>query len=333
MASMKLTQRLVDSLTLLLHISSLLFHLYVTHGILEIVLHRLIMVNLSFDLNLPKDSSNTDEVAQNGGTLSQSHLKSTMAGALHQHLAGLTLVDRLNVLPFFKIKIRLNGLHTLNVNDDVLEMAKYVKDNKIILVYVEHGSSNVDSSIFVTPKKGVSIAVDNHLRKDLIEIDSSPDSTSSVEGPIVVESADDPFKDLDEILGDYVNTREQVTRDEITGKHMVVHVGVGPIGKFKKVEVDADNKSEEDSNTEENDTTDSDSEDLDYDPNHDEVFDDNEHIVEDVHVSMNNFNFNADPKHNLSIGSVKIQEHNLDVIDYDSFGSDLHAGIDSERRI
>ncbi|GKD10478.1 hypothetical protein Tco_1190163, partial [Tanacetum coccineum] len=39
------------------------------------------------------------------------------------------------------------GLHPLSVDVDVLEMAKYVKGNKIIVVYVEHGSSNVDSSI------------------------------------------------------------------------------------------------------------------------------------------------------------------------------------------
>ncbi|GJS41662.1 hypothetical protein Tco_0566705, partial [Tanacetum coccineum] len=62
------------------------------------------------------------------------------------------------------------SMHPLNVNADILEMEKYVKDYKIILVYVEHGSS-----IFVTPKKGVSIAVDNHLRKGPIEIDNSPD--------------------------------------------------------------------------------------------------------------------------------------------------------------
>nr|GEY53546.1 GAF domain-containing protein [Tanacetum cinerariifolium] len=64
------------------------------------------------------------------------------------------------------------GLHPLNVDADVLEMAKYVKDNKIILVYIEHGISNVDSSIFVIPKKEVAIAVDNHLRKPPIDIDS-----------------------------------------------------------------------------------------------------------------------------------------------------------------
>ncbi|GKB56677.1 hypothetical protein Tco_0912863, partial [Tanacetum coccineum] len=224
------------------------------------------------------------------------------------------------------------GLHLLNVVDaDVLEMAKYVKDYKIILVYVEHGSS-----IFVTPKKGVSIAVDNHLRKGPIEIDSSPDvnrnltpmchrnltkeweqvsskslsigevmknlskkqPSSYVEAPIVVECADDPFEDLDEILGDYANTRKQINGNEITGKQMVVHVGnsstvdnvlnlkmlfktkgVGPVGKFKEV-------------------------DLDCDPNHDDVFDNDEHIVEEVYVNMNNFSFTADPKHDTIIDHV-----------------------------
>ncbi|GJV89016.1 hypothetical protein Tco_1532954, partial [Tanacetum coccineum] len=227
------------------------------------------------------------------------------------------------------------GLHSLNVDVDVLEMA----------------------NIFVTPKKGVAIAVDNHLRKDPIEINSSPNvnrnltpmchrilekrPASFVEGPIVVESADDPFEDLDEILGDYANTRKQITRDEITRKQMVVHVGnnstvddvldlqmlfktegVGPIGKFKEVEVDAYNESKEESNTEGNDTSGSDSDDSDYDPKHDQAFDDDEYIVEEVHVSMNNFSFTADPKHDLSIGGVEVQENNLDVIDYDLFGND-----------
>ncbi|GJU58268.1 mutator type transposase [Tanacetum coccineum] len=148
-----------------------------------------------------------------------------------------------------------------------------------------------------------------------------------------VECADDPFEDLDEILGDYANTRKQITRDEIIGKQMVVHVGVGPVRKFKEVEVDADNESEEESDTEGDYTSGSDSEDSDYDPKHDEVFDDDEHIVEDVHASMNNFSFTADPKHDLSIGVVEVHEYDLDVIDYDSFGSDLDDGIDSERRI
>ncbi|GJR53843.1 hypothetical protein Tco_1404364 [Tanacetum coccineum] len=181
----------------------------------------------------------------------------------------------------------MHGLHPLNFDADVLEMAKYVKDYKIILVYVEHRSSNVDSSIFVSPKNGVAITIDNHLTKALIEIDSSPDVNKNLTPMFVVESAD-PFEDLDKILEDYENTR-----DEITGKHM----------------------------------------DLDYDPKHDEVFDDDEHIVKDVPMSMNNFNFTPDPQNDLSIGVVEVQEHDLDVIDYDSFGSDLDDGIDSERRI
>nr|GEV15013.1 hypothetical protein [Tanacetum cinerariifolium] len=40
-----------------------------------------------------------------------------------------------------------------------------------------------------------------------------------------------------------------------------------------------------------------------------------------------------DLKHDLSIGDVEVQEHDLDVINYDSFGSDSDDGIDSKRRI
>ncbi|GKA70440.1 mutator type transposase, partial [Tanacetum coccineum] len=116
-------------------------------------------------------------------------------------------------------------------------------------------------------------------------------------------------------------TMNEITGNEITGKQMVVHVGnsstvddvlklemlfetegVGHVGKFKEVK-------------------------------YDEVFDDDENIVEDVDVSMNNLCFTTDPKHDINIGVVEVQEDDLDVIDYDSFGSDLDDGIDSERRI
>nr|GFD20570.1 GAF domain-containing protein [Tanacetum cinerariifolium] len=136
-------------------------------------------------------------------------------------------------------------MHPLTVDADMLELAKYAKDNKIILVYVEHGSTNVDSSIFVTLKKEVAIT----------EFDKRVGI-----GPIVVE-IDDHFDDLNEILGDYANTEKEITRKEI-----IVHVGnnstvdnvvdcdmlyeiegVGPIKNFKEVEVDADNETKEES--------------------------------------------------------------------------------------
>ncbi|GKE75727.1 mutator type transposase [Tanacetum coccineum] len=105
------------------------------------------------------------------------------------------------------------------------------------------------------------------------------------------------------------------------------------MGNFKEVDVDTNNEIEEDSDTKENNTSGSDSEDLDYDPKHDEVFDDNEHICKYVPISMNTFNFNPDPKHDLSIVVVAVHEQNLDVIDYDSFANELDDEIDSERRI
>ncbi|GJT27318.1 hypothetical protein Tco_0907593 [Tanacetum coccineum] len=132
------------------------------------------------------------------------------------------------------------GLHSLNVDADVLEMAKYVKDYKIILVYVEHRSSNVDTSIFVTPKKGVLVNSSriSHLRKAPIEIDSSPDPSSSVEALIVVECAKDPFEELDDILGN-----NSIVDDVLELEMLFETEGVGPVGKFKEVEVDADNES------------------------------------------------------------------------------------------
>ncbi|GKE54799.1 hypothetical protein Tco_1489955, partial [Tanacetum coccineum] len=184
------------------------------------------------------------------------------------------------------------GLHPLIVDADVLELAKYVKDNNIILVYVEHGSTNVDSSIFVTPKNRVAIAVDNHLRKARIEIDSNLDVNRNLtpichrnltkewekvsskalsigevmkklsnkqlacsdKGPIVVD-----IDDLDEIVGDYANTEKEI----------IVHVGISSIVE-NVVDCDMLYDTERD---------------LDHDPKHDEVFDDDKHILEDVPVN------------------------------------------------
>ncbi|GJR55051.1 hypothetical protein Tco_1405572 [Tanacetum coccineum] len=286
------------------------------------------MVKLNVDLNEPKDSSKTDKVAQNviiiayrtpksltleihhGGWFTPTPSRSYIGG----HVSSVNVVDIdefcLHDLKDMIVKLGYGvedlmychflipnlgldyGLHSLNVDADVLEMSKYVKDYKIILVYVEHGSSNVDTII-----------------KKL----SKEQPASSMARPIVVESVVDPFDGLDEILGDYANNGKKITGDESTWKQMLVHVGTSStaddfsFGKFKEVEVEADTESEEEeSDTEGNDTSGSDSEDLDYDPKHDDAFD---------------------------VCDVDVQEDDLDVIDYDSFGSDLDDEIDSERRI
>nr|GEY22464.1 hypothetical protein [Tanacetum cinerariifolium] len=123
-------------------------------------------------------------------------------------------------------------------------------------------------------------------------------------GPIVEET--DPFDDLDEILG------------------------VGPIGNSKKCRLIRIMKQKKRVMRMTQKKMMQVSEDLDYDPKGDEGFDDDEHILKDVHVSMNSFN--PDTKHDLSIAIVEVHKHDLDVIDYDLFGSDLDNGIDSERR-
>ncbi|GKC10487.1 hypothetical protein Tco_1007269, partial [Tanacetum coccineum] len=324
--------------------------------------------DISVDLNEPKDSSKTDKAAQNGRTPKSLTLEIHHDGWFTPtpsrfYIGGqvssfnVVDIDELCLHDLKDIVVKLGygvedlmychflipslgldyGLHSLNVDADVLEMSKYVKDYNIILVYVEHGSS-----IFVTPKKRVSIAVDNHLRKVPIEINSNPDRNRNltrmchrilkkeweqvsskslsigevmkiltkkqpsgfVEAPIVVECVEDPFEELDDILGEYAHIGKQITGNEITGneitrnestgneitwKQMVVHVGnsstiddvlelemlfetegVGHVRKFKEVEVDADNESEEEGDTEGDYTMDSDLEDLDYDPKKDD---------------------------------------------------------------
>nr|GEW22001.1 reverse transcriptase domain-containing protein [Tanacetum cinerariifolium] len=263
------------------------------------------MVRLSVDLNEPKDSSKTDKAAQNGRTPKSLTLEIHHGGwftptpsrsYIGGQVSSVNVVDIdefcLHDLKYMVVKLGYGvedlmychflipslgldyGLHSLNVDADVLEMSKYVKDYKIILVYVEHVSSIVDTSMF----------------------DSSPDVNRNVRKKVgKVKSDVDPFDGLDGILGDYANTEKQITRDENTWKQMVVHVGTSStaddfsFGKFKEVEVKAYTESEEESDTEGNDTSGSDSEDLDYDPNHDDAFDDDEHIVKEVHVNMNNF--------------------------------------------
>ncbi|GJY97952.1 hypothetical protein Tco_0514862 [Tanacetum coccineum] len=274
------------------------------------------MVKLSVDLNEPKDSSKTDKAADNGRTPKSLKLEihhgrwftpTPSRAYIGGHVSSVNVVDIdefcLHDLKDMVVKLSYGvedlmyrhglitslgldyGMHSLNIDADMSEMSKYVKDYKIILVYVEHGSSNVDTSMF----------------------DSSPDVNRNVKKSgkmlALIESVVDPFDGLDEILANDFS-----------------------FGKFKEVEVEADTESEEEeeSDTEGNDTS---GNDLDYDPKHDDVFDDDEHIVEEVHVNKNNFSFTADPKHDTSIGVVDVQEDDLDVIDYDSFGSDLDDRI------
>nr|GEX88743.1 hypothetical protein [Tanacetum cinerariifolium] len=138
------------------------------------------------------------------------------------------------------------GLHLLTVDVDVLELAKNLTKEW------EKISSN-----------GLSIG---EVMKKL----SNKQPACYDKGPIVVET-----DDLDEILGDYANIRK-----EITGKEKIGHV---------EVKVDTDNETKEEStesDIKENDTSGSALEDLDYDLKHDEVFDNDEHILEDTLVKI-----------------------------------------------
>ncbi|GKD43150.1 hypothetical protein Tco_1267795 [Tanacetum coccineum] len=141
------------------------------------------MEKLSFDLNVRKESSGSNEAAQygknivgnpmlvsfeihHGGCFTSTPSRSYVDG----HVSSVNVVD-IDEFCLHDLKEMIVKLG-YGVVDLIVGKVCY---NKIILVYVEHGSTNVDSSIFVKPKKGVAIAVDNHLRKAPIEIDSSPE--------------------------------------------------------------------------------------------------------------------------------------------------------------
>ncbi|GJU41060.1 hypothetical protein Tco_1194017 [Tanacetum coccineum] len=292
------------------------------------------------DLNEPKeDSSKTDKAAQNG--------RAPKLLTLEIHHGGWFTPT--------PSRSYISG-HVSSVN--VVDIDEFwVHDLKYMVVKLGYGVEDLMYCHFLIPSLGLDYGLHSlNVDADVLEM------SNSVEAPIVVECAEDPFEELDDLLGEYAHIVKQITGNEIIrnestgneiiGKQMVVHVGnsstvddvlelgmlfetegVGNVGKFKEVEVDADNESEEESDTEGDYTMDSDSEDLDYDPKHDDVFDDDEHIVEEVHVNMNNFRFTTNPKHDTSIGGVDVQDDDLDIIDYDSVDSDLDDGIDSERRM
>ncbi|GKE45377.1 hypothetical protein Tco_1472661, partial [Tanacetum coccineum] len=216
------------------------------------------MVKLSVDLNEPKeDSSKTDKAAQNvviygsrtpksltleihhGGWFTPTPSRSYIGGqvssvnvvdidefCLHD-LKDMVVklgygVEDLMYCHFLIPSLGLDyGLQSLNFDADVLEMSK-----------------NLTKEWEQVSSKSLSIS---EVMKNL----SKKQPSSSVVAPIVVECAEDPFEKLDDLLGN------SSTVDDVLELGMLFETeGVGLVGKFKEVEVDADNESEEESDTE-----------------------------------------------------------------------------------
>nr|GFB67294.1 hypothetical protein [Tanacetum cinerariifolium] len=86
-------------------------------------------------------------------------------------------------------------------------------------------------------------------------------SPASSDKGLIVDWINDLFDDLDEIICDYANTRNEINRKEIiihVGNSSIVEnvvdfdmlfetEGVRPMGNFKEVDVDTDNETEEES--------------------------------------------------------------------------------------
>ncbi|GKD44792.1 hypothetical protein Tco_1269437, partial [Tanacetum coccineum] len=98
------------------------------------------------------------------------------------------------------------GLHSLNIDADVLEMLK-----------------NLTKEWEQVSSKSLSIS---EVMKNL----SKKQPSSSVVAPIVVECAEDPFEKLDDLLGN------SSTVDDVLELGMLFETeGVGLVGKFKEV--------------------------------------------------------------------------------------------------
>nr|GEX77424.1 hypothetical protein [Tanacetum cinerariifolium] len=104
------------------------------------------------------------------------------------------------------------GLRSLNVDVDVLEMAKQV-DNHLRMAPIDIDSS-LDAIRNLTPM------CHRILKKEQEQVSSKS---------LSIECAEDPFEELDDILGEYAHIGKQITKNkstwnEITRKQMVVHV-------------------------------------------------------------------------------------------------------------
>nr|GEW43691.1 ribonuclease H-like domain-containing protein [Tanacetum cinerariifolium] len=196
------------------------------------------MVKLSVDLNEPKDSSKTDEAAQNVVIIG-SHIPKSLTLEIYHggwfiptpsrsyiggHVSSVNVVDidefclhdikdmivklgygveDLMYCHFLIPSLGLDyGLHSLNVDADLLKMSKYVKNYNIILVYVEHGSSIADTSMFNSDPD-----VNRNVRKEW----------EKLELVLLMELQENMLTELDTMSMDDLHNNLKVYEPEVKG--------------------------------------------------------------------------------------------------------------------
>ena len=231
---------------------------------------------------------------------------------------------------FYHFKIPNNsldwGLRALAGDDDVNNLGQYVKDNKVIDVFIEHGETTVES--YYMPKF--------NQPAQIVEL------TENVE-----------VVDLDE---GHVDTTV-VTKTHRKGKSIGLQKGrkmlaIEWLGQDGADGLGVDNEHDNDGDEElgvDNEQDNDGDEGLGVDNEHDndvaedgpEELVDEEHIVDELDVQMGGFRFtvDADAEDNVAEDdhvirpTVNLKEDDLEGIDYDSLESDVGDDVvDSSRR-
>ncbi|GJY61952.1 mutator type transposase [Tanacetum coccineum] len=202
----------------------------------------------------------------------------------------------------YSILTQFMGLRALASDDDIVYLSKFVKDNKVIEVYIEH----VESYYMPTFTEKLQLKELNN-NDEVVELDE--------ELPIVPHTRKRKFLGIPKC-------RKTLAIEWLSNDQVGQHSGLGG----------AENASGEDNaaSGDENYAT------ADENDNVDGVEDivDDEHIIDQVDVNMEGFRFTANSDERDTIRpQVNINEDDLEVIDYDEFESELDEDdIGSTRR-
>ncbi|GKB93443.1 hypothetical protein Tco_0979580 [Tanacetum coccineum] len=198
------------------------------------------------------------------------------------------------------------GIRAFGSDDDIVYLSKFVKDNKVIEVYIEHGETTVESYYMPTFTEKLQLKELNN-NDEVVELDE--------ELPIVPHTRKRKFLGIPKC-------RKTLAIEWLSNDQVGQHSGLGG----------AENASGEDNaaSGDENYAT------ADENDNVDGVEDivDDEHIIDQVDVNMEGFRFTANSDERDTIRpQVNINEDDLEVIDYDEFESELDEDdIGSTRR-
>ncbi|GJW10757.1 O-fucosyltransferase family protein [Tanacetum coccineum] len=198
------------------------------------------------------------------------------------------------------------GLRALVSDDDIVYLSKFVKDNKVIEVYIEHGETIVESYYMPTFTEKLQLKELNN-NDEVVELDE--------ELPIVPHTRKRKFLGIPKC-------RKTLAIEWLSNDQVGQHSGLGGENEASG-EDHAASGDENYATADENDNVDG----------VEDIVDD-EHIIDQVDVNMEGFRFTSNSDERDTIRpQVNINEDDLEVIDYDEFESELDEDdIGSTRR-